>query len=406
MSARIARDRLLDGAPSASARARRALALDLGEAALDGIDPERTTRDALARIAPPPGLTVFAFGKAAAAMMRGARPWVSGGVLVAPAPAAFDGVRCFVGGHPDPAPDAEVTGRAFLAAADALGVGDRALALVSGGGSSLLEVPRPPMTLAALSALAKGLRERGASIEELNAVRRRASEIKGGGLARRVAPASILNLVLSDVPGAPPEVVASGPTCAPPADAPSAESVLARYGLDAALAEPATGPLPPIETVVVADQGTARRAVVDAARARGLALRDREGFFDGPADALGRRLAGAPAADAWVWGGETTVTVRGAGRGGRSQEVILGALAAGWSSGLLLALGTDGVDGASPAAGALVDEAVVRAVERAGLDVDAALADNDSHALLDAVGATLVTGPTGTNVADLLIYLP
>lgn len=405
---RIDRHRLLGEELPAAVRARRRTALDLAEAALGAVDPERAVRAELERRRRAGPFTLFAFGKAAVAMTRGAVGTVAlaGGVVVAPAPARFDGLTAFVGSHPDPAPDAAETGRAFLAAADALGPADAALCLVSGGGSSLLERPRAPFTLEALSRLARALRERGADIAELNAVRRRVSEIKGGGLARRIAPAPILNLVVSDVPGWPPEVVASGPTCAPPADAPSAESVLARYGLERPLPPPLEGALPRIETVVVADSSTARRAVVEAAGARGLEIGDRDGFFAGPAHALGRALARERASVAWVWGGETTVRVRGGGRGGRNQEVALGALAAGWTGGLLLVLGTDGVDGASPAAGALVDEAVVAAVRERGLDPERALADNDSFALLDRVGATLSTGPTGTNVADLAIYLP
>ncbi|MBX3270901.1 MAG: DUF4147 domain-containing protein [Sandaracinaceae bacterium] len=408
-----ARSILGDLAPEV--RARRELALSLVEAALDAVDPERATRDALAALGDRGPFTVFAFGKAAVPMARAAleRVEIRGGVLVAPPPAtgglALDGLACFVGGHPDPAPDAARTAEAFLAAADRLGADDAALALVSGGGSALLELPRPPFTLDALSRLARVLRERGADIAELNAVRRRVSLVKGGGLARRIAPARITNLVLSDVPGAPPELVASGPTASPPPGAPSAEAVLARYGIEVALPPLDEAPLPPITTRVIADQGIARAALVAAARARGTPLVDRDGYFDGSAAALGRRLA-REAREArgagWVGGGETTVEVRGRGRGGRNQEIVVGALAEGWPGGLLLALGTDGIDGASDAAGGLLDEAVVAAVRARGLDPERALADNDSYTLLDAVGATLVSGPTGTNVADLVLYLP
>ena len=130
------------------------------------------------------------------------------------------------------------------------------------------------------------------------------------------------------------------------------------------------------------------------------------GVYDGDASTLGRALADDPSAEPWVWGGETTVTVRGAGRGGRNQELVLGALAQGWPGGLLMAFGTDGVDGASAAAGALLDEEVAREARERGLDPEAALADNDSATFFERAGGSLRCGPTGTNVADLLIYLP
>lgn len=328
------------------------------------------------------------------------------GWLVSLEPASIDGVHGLRGAHPDPAADAVSTGQAIVAAADALGPDDLALCLVSGGGSSMLELPREGITLEALRDLTRTLRERGADIGQLNAVRRRCSAVKGGGLARRIAPAPILNVVLSDVPGHPPEVVASGPTCAPPLDAPSAEAVLAELGVRFALPEPLVGPLPAIETLVAADGSVARRAVVEHAARLGLSVADRAGVYDGDASTLGRALADDPSAEPWVWGGETTVTVRGAGRGGRNQELVLGALAQGWPGGLLMAFGTDGVDGASAAAGALLDEEVAREARERGLDPEAALADNDSATFFERAGGSLRCGPTGTNVADLLIYLP
>jgi len=406
VTARFDRARLLDRSLPDAIRARRSLALDLVEAALAAVDPEPATRRALEAIGLDRPVTAFAFGKASVAMARAAAAAapIRAGALIALEPdARVPGFAVVRGRHPDPAADAAKTGAAILAAAEALGADDVALFLVSGGGSSMLELPREGVTVDSLSALIRRLRGAGADIAELNAVRRACSRLKGGGLARACAPARVVNVVISDVPGHPVEVVASGPSCAPPLDAPDPEAVLARYRLDFGL--PATaeeGPLPRIETVVAADHRTARRALIAEAAARGLAVRDREGTFEGEASALGRRLAGVD--HAWVWGGETTVTVHGGGRGGRNQELALGALVGGWSSGLLVAVGTDGVDGASDAAGALLDEAVVDAAR--GLDPAGALADNDSGTFFERVGAALRSGPTGTNVADLLLYLP
>lgn len=399
------RSRLLDEGLPPEVRARRAMALDLAEAAVDAIESGRATVSALERLSPPSGMTGFAFGKASVAMARAAAPWVSRGILISLTEAEVAPFEHYVGAHPDPAPDAEAAGRAVAALARSLGPHDAALCLVSGGASSMLELARPSMSLDVTRRLIRRLREDGADISEQNAVRAACSELKGGGLARLIAPAPIYNVVISDVPGHPIEIVGSGPTF-PPRPSPVATEVLARHGIDAILPEPRPGGLPVIRTEVAADHRVARKAVVEAAARRGLGVEDREGTFSGDASTFGRALARERFGGAWVWGGETTVIVRGAGVGGRNQEVVLGALAEGWGDGLLLSLGTDGIDGASDAAGALVDAHVVDEVARRGLDPAVALARNDATPLLDAVGATLRCGPTGTNVADLCLFLP
>lgn len=405
--ARFDRARILGGELPGPLRERRELALDLAEAALDSVEPGRCTRAALRRLVLPDEITAFAFGKASVAMARAAAELrrVRGGVLVALEPATVEGFTTFVGAHPDPASDASIAGRAVRDRARALGHDDTALCLVSGGGSSMLELPREGIELDTLRSAVRALREGGADIAELNAVRRACSQLKGGGLARLCAPAKVCNVVLSDVPGHPLEVVASGPSCAPPADAPDPRAVLARYGVALDLPPPGEGALPSIRTVVAASNETARRAVVGAGRRRGLTVEDRPGTFASDAASLGRSVAARPGEGAWIWGGETTVVVRGAGRGGRNQELLLGALAGGWSTGLLLAFGTDGIDGSSEAAGALIDEAVVTAAAARAMDPARALDDNDSSVFFDALGASLRVGPTGTNVADLLLYL-
>lgn len=402
------RARLLGSDLPEPVRARRALALDLLEAALEAIEPERGTLAAIHRLSLPETVTAFAFGKASVAMARAARGAVrvQGGILIALGPERVGGLTTYVGAHPDPAAGAEIAGRAVRDRALSLGAGDVALCLVSGGGSSMLELPREGITLASLVACIRDLRERGAEIGEINAVRRACSQLKGGGLARLCAPASVSNVILSDVPGHPVEVVASGPSCAPPREAPDPAEVLAKYGLGFDLPRADPGPLPEIRTEVAGSNATACRALVGRAGQRGLRIDERAGTFGGDAASLGRAIATERHDDGWIWGGETTVAVRGRGRGGRNQELALGALAAGWGSGLLVATSTDGVDGASDAAGALVDEAVVAAARRRGLDPERFLRDNDSFHFFDALGANLVSGPTGTNVADLCLYLP
>ena len=404
-------------------RARRAFALDLAEAALEAVEPARATHRALDRLrgrgdAPRlervglEGATLFAFGKAAIPMARAALQTASiaGGLVIALEPVALPPLEVRRGGHPVPAADAIATGERALAIAERLGAGDVALCLVSGGGSAMLELPGEGVTLDDIARLTRLAMERGADIAQLNAVRRALSRLKGGGLAAAIAPASIVNVILSDVPGHPLHVVASGPTLPPPAH-PRAQDVLRALGLEGELPRavrdsldraPALG-WPRIVTELAADNGVARDAVVGAARP-GVHLSAREGTFAGEARALGARIAAEPDRD-WVWGGETTVTLRGAGRGGRNQEVALAALVAGFEHGLLLTLATDGVDGASANAGAIVDAAALAAARARGLDPAAFLADNDSASFFDAIGAAIRTGPTSTNVADICIAL-
>ena len=393
-------------------RARRALAVELAEAALAAVEPERATRAALARLeargVPLSGATVFAFGKASVGMARAALAACAprGGIVVAPGPAALPPLEVRVGGHPTPAPDAIETGDRVLALARSLGPGDVALCLISGGGSSMLERPRDSIALETVQRITRALLAGGADIGASNTVRRALSAVKGGRLAAAIAPARVVNVILSDVPGAPLDVVASGPTLPPRGGDEDAAEILARHGLSIGL--PPAEPLvrrsieTTIESEVAADSETARAAVRAAAEARGLSLTDRQGRFDGEARALGARLAREPAS-AWVWGGETTVTLGGGpiGRGGRNQELALAAIEAGLDDGVLLALATDGVDGASQNAGGLADAAAARAL--AGRDLVSALERHDASPLLEAASAALHTGPTGTNVADLLI---
>lgn len=421
---RFDRRRLLDPEVPSTVRGRRALALDLAEAALQAVEPERATRDCLRALLERgealDGATLFAWGKAAVPMTRAALRTldVSGGTVVAPSPIVPawrepTKLEVRVGAHPDPAPDAVETGRVVLAKAEALGSNDVGLCLVSGGGSSLLELPHEGVTVAEISSIAARLRDAGADIEELNAVRRALSKLKGGGLGRAIAPARVVNLILSDVLGRLLATVASGPTCPPP-EGPAPRDVVERYGLStdlggraaALLGSPAEEPSPfDVVTVLVADNDTARRAVREAAHERGLNLVDRPGYFSGEARALGAHLAREDSPRDWVWGGETTVRVVGPGRGGRNQEVALGALGVGLAEGLLLCFGTDGIDGRSDAAGALVDAHAIASARRAGLDPARFLTENDATTFFDAIGTTLRCGPTSTNVADLCIRI-
>ncbi len=360
---------------------------------------------------------VLALGKAALGMTRGVLETcdVRSALVIAPRGATTAALPAFVqqrwGAHPVPDEDVAVRGEELLAHARALPREDDVLVLVSGGGSALVDVPAEGVDTDALRDSTRRLLAAGASIDELNALRVASSRLKGGGLARALAPRRVRTLVISDVVAAchdPAALVASGPMS--PWRGPAPAEVAARTHVAAVLTaeerarfaawrEPAA--IASGELEVVADNARAVRA--RAPEAAGLAVEDGPSLA-GEAREAGRAWAEAAhvtTADALVAGGETVVTVRGRGKGGRSQEVALGALAAGLE-GVLLCAGTDGIDGPTEAAGACI-EGPARGV-LAPEAVRRALDENDAYPLLEAAGALVVTGPTGTNVADLAIW--
>ncbi|HSJ12847.1 MAG TPA: DUF4147 domain-containing protein, partial [Longimicrobiales bacterium] len=378
----------------------------------------------------------------AAASAPGAR--IDAGLVVAPhgtpAPALPPGVRFLTAAHPLPDAHSVAAAQAARALLAGAGAGDLVLALLSGGGSALLAEPVPPLTLDDLARTTRALQSAGADITLLNRVRRRIDLVKGGRLVTLAAPARVLCLAVSDVPGDDPAMIASGPFT-PGADAPAGlveeverlgaalpPAVLTVLRPDAAHA-PAGGDAgePPSRALAGADPGEPQAAAVRyqvvasnpvaldaaAAAARSLGYDVASGSFplEGEAADCGRAVAaaarGAAPGAALLFGGETTVRVRGRGRGGRNQELALAAAIdlAGTSNLVVGAAGTDGVDGSSPAAGGIVDGATAARIAAAGIDPQAALADNDSHTALAAAGAQLLTGATGTNVMDVVVVL-
>ncbi len=373
MVARIQNRRdLLDadgpGGPGEALTARRARLLDAFEAALAAVDAEGATRAALREETLSAGLYVLAFGKAARGMARAALDLEPVGGFVVDTTGADLGVLSGrLGGHPVPHPRAADVGREVLDWARRRGPEDTVLCLVSGGGSSMLELPVDGLSLDEVVARTRAHLRGGSDISTTNAARREWSLLKGGKLAAAMAPARVVNLVLSDVAPHGPELVASGPTVAPG-----------------------------VSTRIVADGLTAA-----AAAAHALRVDVAREPLEGEARVLGRSIVRGPDG---VWFGEPRVTVAGQGRGGRCRELALAALP-GIGDGVLLAAGTDGVDGVPGGAGAIVDAATLRAAGRRGLDPTQALADNDSATFFEGLGATVITGPTGTNVADLVLYL-
>ena len=395
---------------------------------------------------PGASLRLVAAGKAAPAMTESAArilgPRLSDAVLVTKGghlagrtlPLA---VRAIEAGHPVP----DESGLAAAAAIEELLAGARegdvVVALLSGGASALLADPAEGISLADLAATTGLLLRSGASIVELNAVRKHLSRLKGGRFARLAAPATLVALVLSDVVGDPLDAIASGPTVPDPTTFAEAWAVVERRGLADLLpqsvrrrlregvdgrVEETPKPDDPlfarVLTVVVGSNRLAALAAARAARELGYGAQVVSTHVEGEAREVGRVVAALgrsvladgdplPAPACLVLGGETTVTVKGTGRGGRNQELALAAAIAldGIEGVWVMALATDGTDGPTDSAGAIVNGGTAAAIRAAGIDPVAALAVNDSGPALEAAGAQMRTGPTGTNVNDLYVVL-
>ena len=333
-------------------------------------------------------------------------------------------------GHPVPDDRGLAASARLLELAASATADDLVVFLVSGGGSALTPAPAVPVTLAEKQAVTRLLLAAGATINELNAVRKHLSRFKGGLLARAAAPATVLTLALSDVIDDPLDVIASGPTAPDPTTFVDALEVLERRRvLDRAprsiverLREGAAGAV--AETPKPGDPVFARvtnlvignnALVVEAAAAEAERLgyrphvltRALQGEARDVARSLVARARALPGSSALIAGGETTVTVRGAGQGGRCQEFALAAalaLEAGESL-VVLAAGTDGTDGPTDAAGGLVDAGTLARGRAVGADAARALLDNDAHRFLTAAGDCVVSGPTNTNLLDLYLIL-
>jgi glycerate 2-kinase len=419
---------------------------EIFSASLAAADPQRAVQRALklegdailveeARFEPR-RVFVLAAGKAAGAMAKAAEgiigEKVSGGLVVTkdghdPGPEGFETVFA---SHPEPDERGVEAARKAQEMAESLEEGDLLLALISGGASALLADPAPPIKLEDLKKLTGDLLRSGADIGEINTVRKHASVLKGGGLARLAHPAPTIALLLSDVVGDEPSSIASGLTAPDPTTLDNTRRVLERYGIEppdsvadhlqSAEETPASDD-PIFENVVnlICSGGRhAAEAAVKKAVQLGYAPLLLTTTLTG--DALGAAsmyaaiirevlASGNPVQPpcAIVSGGEATVTVRGSGTGGPNQEFAL-ALAVeldgveGWAA---FSADTDGNDGSTDAAGGMVDGKTTQRIKDTGMEPEETLADNDSYAALEAGRALLVTGPTGTNVNDLRVAL-
>ena len=384
----------------------------------------------------PDRVFVLAAGKAAGAMAKAAEELlgekVSGGLVVTkddhdPGPEGFETVFA---SHPEPDERSVEAARKVQELAESLEEEDLLLALISGGASALLADPAASIELEDLKKLTSDLLKSGADIGEINTVRKHVSVLKGGGLVRLAHPAPTIALLLSDVVGDEPSSIASGLTAPDPTTLENTRRVLERYGIEPpdsvvdhlqdAEETPASDD-PIFENVVNRICGGGRHAAEAAAKEAGergytplLLTTTLTGDALGAASMYAAIIREALASDnpvaapcAIVSAGEATVTVRGGGTGGPNQEFVL-ALAVeldgveGWAA---FSADTDGHDGSTDAAGGIVDGETAQRIREASMDPEEALADNDSYAALEAGGALLITGPTGTNVNDLRVVL-
>lgn len=386
----------------------------------------------------PGGTTlVVAIGKAAAAMAASAMkrlPAGTPGIVVTRAGHGLDAgilppsIEVIEAGHPIPDVESITAAERVLARATALGPADRLLMLVSGGGSALLALPADGVSLKDKQSVTKALLRSGATIAEINCVRKHLSRIKGGRLAVVAAPARVTTLIISDVPGDDPSFVASGPTVADHTTLADAREILRRYripcpdSVSAALAEPANE-TPPADASGLADADVRIIACARDALAAAAGMAERWGchvtnlgdHLQAEARQLGaahgvlaRRLADEGLPRVILSGGETTVTVGNPnGRGGRNLEYLLALAIALDSAACIWAIAcdTDGIDGTETNAGAIVTPDTLARARSLGLDPAAALQANETYRFFEALGDLVVTGPTRTNVNDFRAIL-
>ena len=404
-----------------------ALLRRLFQAALDAADPRLVLPPALPD-KPRGRCVVVGAGKAAALMAQVVDlAWpdvrLSGVVVTRHGHAVPAGrIEVLQAGHPVPDAGSEVAARRILGAVRGLSADDLVLALISGGGSAVMALPAAGVTLADKQAVTRGLLASGATIGEINAIRRHLSAIKGGWLAASAAPARVVTLAISDVPGDDPAVIASGPTVPNETDLTEVGAILARHGVDlprgARLrAAPVVGT---VDFRLIATPSMALAAVAEEARRGGVAPLILGDAIEGEAREAGRVMAGiarscrthsvpARAPCVLLSGGETTVTIGAArpGRGGRNTEFLLAlACALKAEPGIwALACDTDGIDGTEDAAGAVAGPATLEKARAAGVNPGAALAAHDSYGVFAATEGLIFTGPTLTNVNDFRAIL-
>ena len=388
----------------------RAEVLRIFQAGVKAADPVAAVAQVLDDV-PAPALIV-AVGKAARLMAKAALARFAGVTCIVVTnyenATDLEGAQVMAAGHPVPDENGAAAARAVIAALHA--AQGPVLALISGGGSALLPAPAGALTLADKARVNALLLACGLDITAMNLIRQQLSDLKGGGFLRHAAPHTVTALILSDVIGDDLSAIASGPTVGPIGTPQQAIALLQDHGLwdqvpEAVRAHLQTAtpiaPLSPARNILVGSNGKSVAAMKDAAPAAHVIAAPVIGDV---ADAA-RMICDQAIVGTTIWGGETTVVLRGTGRGGRNQELALRiaqeAALRGWTQWTCLQGGSDGRDGPTDAAGGIVDQGTLGRIR----DLDGLLANNDSYAALKEAGDLLVTDATGTNVADLGVMI-
>jgi len=393
--------------------------------------PEPAVRAFLRRRTPPPCVTLIAIGKAAWRMASAAvTEWgevIAQGIVITKyghALGDLPNLEIYEAGHPLLDENGLRATQRALALVDGLRADDLVLLLVSGGGSALFEALPNGVTLDDLQAVNDQLLRSGADIVAINTIRKRLSLVKGGRFAQRCAPARILTLAISDVLGDRLDTIASGPAYPDATTAETALAIARHHQLRLSpmlwqlLEQETPKTLDNVETHVIGSVRAAVDAAARAAQVRGYTPLVLTTLLNCEAREAGRFLASIartargeglplPAPCAILCGGETVVTVTGAGKGGRNQELALAAAIelAGIADIVLASVGTDGTDGPTDAAGGIVDGKTTARMKACGIDARQALAQNDAYPALAGSGDLLITGPTGANVNDVALLL-
>jgi glycerate 2-kinase len=405
------------------------------DAAVDAALPDKVVPKHLPP--PPKGRTiVLGAGKASAAMAKAVEDHWPGPIEGLVITRYGHAVPCrhieiVEASHPVPDAAGHTAAQRILELAESAGPDDLVLCLISGGGSALLALPAPGLTLEDKQAVNKALLASGADIGQMNAVRKHLSAIKGGRLAAAAHPAKVVSLLISDVPNDDPSVIASGPTVPDPSTFEDARAVLKRYGITPSPAvqqhleraeeespKPGDPRLADVTNVMIATPQFSLEAAAEVARKAGVTPLLLGDSLEGEAYEVGKIMAGIaasaathghplPAPCVLLSGGETTVTVRGKGRGGRNVEFLLAtAVALNGRPGIWgIAGDTDGIDGAEEIAGAIITPDTIARAAAKGIKAKESLADNDGHSFFEALGDQVVTGPTLTNVNDFRAIL-
>lgn len=394
-------------------------------ASIKAVLPDEAVRRALEDFEPGPGRTLLvAAGKAAWQMAKAAVDAlgdVEGGVVVTKyghVKGKIPGVSCYEAGHPVPDENSFSATEKALELVRGLTESDTVLFLLSGGGSALFERPLVPGE--ELQDITRQLLACGADIVEMNTIRKRLSEVKGGRFAQACAPARVFSIVLSDIIGDPLDMIASGPAYPDSSTCEQAKAIVRKYGLK--LSDTAKALLDrenpkELDNVTTRITGSVRELCAAAAKAcrelgyEPVLLTDRLACEAREAGSFLASLLQSHAKDgrslAFIAGGETVVHLTGSGLGGRNQELALAAAPglAGLTGAAVFSVGSDGTDGPTDAAGGYVDWETQPELAGKGLDIPAVLKENDAYHALEAVGGLIVTGPTGTNVNDVAVAM-